>query len=71
MLNKDMQDMKDFLLNRDGWELKEIIEETISDTNMLKYTTNNGKKIDLSIDECSIVWVRQSLVIQFVDLIIL
>lgn len=63
MLNKYMQDMKDFLLNRHGWELKEIIEDIIDETNLLKFidtrtykSGNTGEEIRLSDDECSIFW---------------
>lgn len=51
MLSDDMKDMKDFLQLRDSWEINEVIEDIIGETNLLKY-----KDLQLSKDECSIIW---------------
>lgn len=51
MLSKDMKNMKEFLQFRDNWEINEVIENIIEETNLLKH-----KDLQLAKDECSIIW---------------
>lgn len=46
--------IKNYLQNEEGYDLKEIISDIVSETNMLK-AKEMGNSI-LSLDECSINW---------------
>lgn len=51
MISDDMKDMKEFLQLKEGWNINELIDDVISETNLLKC-----KDLQLSKDECSIIW---------------
>lgn len=48
---KTLMAVKRYLQNQEGWDLDEVINTRISDTNMLKLGDTS-----ISADECTIVW---------------
>ena len=51
---KTLMAIKNYLKNRSGWSLEELISTVTSETNMLKHQ-DMGENT-LSIDECGIEW---------------
>lgn len=50
-----LKDMKEFLQNREGWDLKELIQDMSEKTNLLKCNSFNCD-LSIALDECSIIW---------------
>jgi hypothetical protein len=46
--------VKNYLENRDGWDLDEVIERIVSDTKLLKH--KDMGEHTLATDECGIEW---------------
>lgn len=48
-----LEEIKEYLEQREGWSLEELIEEIAHSTKLLKFKQGLG---ELSIDECEIGW---------------
>lgn len=51
-----LKKMKEYLQDREGWDLDELIDDMTYETGKLKSQTDSEFGNDLSIDECSIIW---------------
>ena len=57
MNDKDkLKRMKEYLQDREGWDLGELIDEMAYKTGKLKSQTDSEFGNDLDTDECSIIW---------------
>lgn len=57
MNDKDkLKRMKEYLQDREGWDLGELIDEMAYETGMLKSKTDFDFGMNLDTDECSIIW---------------
>lgn len=53
--SKKLKDMKEYLQHREGWDLKELIQDMAENTNLLKCNSFNSD-LSIALDECSIIW---------------
>jgi hypothetical protein len=56
-MDNKLQKVQNYFTQREGWSLQELIEETVYETDMLKWV-----KLNLSIDELSIYWGDDNIV---------
>lgn len=64
---KTLMAVKDFFENQDGWELKEIVDEVVDETKLLKIKEMGEHT--LATDECGIEWDGKEICVlsDFVD----
>ena len=51
-----LKKMKEYLQDREGWDIDELIDDMAYETGKLKSQTDSEFGMALSIDECSIIW---------------
>ena len=53
MSKNKLKEMKAYIQDREGWDLEELIEDTVQETNLLHSKRLNA---EVGFDECSIKW---------------
>jgi len=58
---KTLMAVKEFLESQEGWDLSELKEQLIEDTNLLRHEA--AEPFALSVDECGIEWSGEDICI--------